>query len=114
MTHEHNCAGKVYGPGVFIPYECRHAGTVEEQGKWWCKQHAPSLVKARRKAREEAWQDKYAAERAEAQKRAEARLFEQTCAAVVRLTAVNLGMEPATLLDRLREGGLRKLLEASV
>lgn len=29
---------------------CMRAGVVEEGGKWWCKQHAPSAVKARRDA----------------------------------------------------------------
>lgn len=33
--------------------QCVHHGTVSENGKLWCKHHAPSLVKARGKARYE-------------------------------------------------------------
>lgn len=27
--------------------QCTNKGTIEENGKWWCKKHAPSIVQAR-------------------------------------------------------------------
>ena len=28
-------------------YKCHSNGTISENGKWWCKHHAPSFKKAR-------------------------------------------------------------------
>jgi hypothetical protein len=34
---------------------CRANATVQENGKWWCKRHAPSNVAKRGKAKSEQW-----------------------------------------------------------
>lgn len=43
---------------------CTRRGSVEEDGKWWCKQHAPSAQKARDDERNR----KYEAKRASRQR----------------------------------------------
>lgn len=45
----HPCSGEVWRK--FSNFRCSRPGTLEEGGKWWCKTHAPSLVKARNAAR---------------------------------------------------------------
>lgn len=35
--------------------QCSRRGIVEEDGVLWCKQHAPSVVRARDEAREDKW-----------------------------------------------------------
>lgn len=59
MTTYHDCAGQVFG--TYGDYPCSRRGALEEDGKWWCRTHAPSAVAARR-AKSQA---KYTAERAE-------------------------------------------------
>jgi hypothetical protein len=44
----------------FGGYMCRRKATVSEDGKRWCKQHAPSNIKAK----DIAWQKKYEREKA--------------------------------------------------
>lgn len=34
---------------------CDCAGTIQEDGEWWCKRHAPSKVAERKSAREKRW-----------------------------------------------------------
>lgn len=43
----HKCSANV-ASGSFRVQSCSRPGTVEEGGKWWCKQHAPSIQAARR------------------------------------------------------------------
>lgn len=45
------CAEHVYR-GNFQSGPCSRKGVVREEGKDWCKQHAPSAVKARHEAHE--------------------------------------------------------------
>ena len=62
MDKPDQCSKRVFtGSRVdFGGYMCRRKATVSEDGKRWCKQHAPSNVKARDIAR----QKKYDRERA--------------------------------------------------
>lgn len=54
-TDKHPCAGTVTEPGGWHDYSCTRSGTIEENGKWWCRQHAPSLIAEKRAAKEAAW-----------------------------------------------------------
>jgi len=59
---EVKCAGQVQGDDRWPKwYPCRNAGTIKEDGKCWCKIHAPSIVKARQNARDKKWRDKWKA-----------------------------------------------------
>ncbi len=50
------CEGETYDPsGWGHHYRCSRNGKLEENGKWWCKQHAPSSVKARGEASAARW-----------------------------------------------------------
>lgn len=51
------CAAEVWGGWHIHP--CTRAGRVKEGGKWWCKQHVPSLAKARTAERDRKWQEKW-------------------------------------------------------
>lgn len=44
---EHYCSATIYGPRV-QHWRCPRAGVVLRDGKWFCRQHDPSNVKARR------------------------------------------------------------------
>lgn len=54
---EHGCAERVYAEGAVFGGDCAREGKHREGGKWWCWQHCPSKVKARRDARRQKWQD---------------------------------------------------------
>jgi hypothetical protein len=48
MPDKPMCSDEVYDSfGFDHNYSCTRHGTVFEDGKWWCKQHSPSGVKAR-------------------------------------------------------------------
>jgi hypothetical protein len=47
------CSGRT-GRG-FHRYGCTKKGTLEHDGKWWCKQHHPPTVAAKAEARRTAW-----------------------------------------------------------
>jgi len=53
-TEKHLCAGHVYGDR--IDYPCSRNGSLHENGKWWCHQHAPSTIKAKRDAQDAAYE----------------------------------------------------------
>ena len=59
------CAKTVYG-GSWGGSLCVRKGVNLEGGEWWCKQHTPSLIKAKRAAASAAWQAKYESQRQEA------------------------------------------------
>lgn len=51
MTEKDKCGAQVNTPGVWSQtYRCQRNGSLFEEGKYWCKTHAPSSVKARRNA----------------------------------------------------------------
>ena len=55
-----NCAATVVNN--WNRYPCSRNGVVEEDGKWWCRQHAPSAVKARREKASARYNAKWEAE----------------------------------------------------
>lgn len=67
MTEKRQCAKSVWHPrgnwGHHVP--CQRNATVEEDGKWWCSTHAPSLAKARADKRYAEYQAARKAERDE-------------------------------------------------
>jgi len=52
---EHRCSGKVSSGSGWGSHQCSRKASVEEGGKWWCKQHLPSAEKARRETSEARW-----------------------------------------------------------
>jgi hypothetical protein len=48
---KHMCNGRVPASNGFGTVPCSRAGVIEENGKWWCRQHAPSAVTAKREKR---------------------------------------------------------------
>lgn len=62
MTKEkHQCAETgIYEPnGAFGGHKCRVNATIFEEGKWWCRYHAPSIVNAKREARNRRFEEQY-------------------------------------------------------
>lgn len=51
--------------GSYNAERCVRRGSVSENGKLWCKQHAPSLVKAKQEERDAKWRAKWDAKRKE-------------------------------------------------
>ncbi len=45
---EHRCAKRIWSHGGFNGRACQRPGVIEEDGKHWCHQHAPSAVSERR------------------------------------------------------------------
>lgn len=59
VVKKRKCSGQVWPTGRWPrPYACSNPATVEENGQWWCKSHAPSFVEQRRKKREAKWRAK--------------------------------------------------------
>lgn len=50
---KHSCSERVYSGARWdiSGHPCQRNGSVERDGKWWCKQHDPEAVKARREAK---------------------------------------------------------------
>jgi hypothetical protein len=73
---EHPCSARVSDGGRWASFHgCTRAGKVERDGRWWCAQHDPERVKAKRQAREDAYtaeRDKRAAIALRAQSLADA------------------------------------------
>lgn len=61
MSAAHPCAGRVWSGYGHHP--CRNNGKVEEDKKWWCRRHAPSIVQKQREARNAQWEEEWAAKR---------------------------------------------------
>lgn len=57
------CAKMVYSSGMFHGTMCSRAGTIERDGKLWCKQHDPERVAARRAAQAAKWDAEHQAQR---------------------------------------------------
>ena len=58
MKEKHQCSGQVYNSGGSWgnrSRQCTRNGTVEEDGKWWCRIHAPSLEAQRREGAYQKW-----------------------------------------------------------
>lgn len=63
-TPEHRCCGEVYDSLRWRSVQCKRSGVNEEGGKWYCKQHTPSLKKSSADAKHAAWKAKYDADQA--------------------------------------------------
>lgn len=56
MIESQRCAELVYSrAGWHGTPQCERTGKLFEDGKWWCRTHAPSSVAARRAEREAKW-----------------------------------------------------------
>lgn len=56
MSGEHRCFERLYGRDHgWRGIQCGRKGTVNEEGNWWCKTHAPSAVAARKAVRDARW-----------------------------------------------------------
>ena len=51
-TTTNRCSKRVYKSGEYGMNQCARNGVAEEEGKWWCRQHLPLAVKARREKHE--------------------------------------------------------------
>ena len=52
MSDKHPCAGRCIDREMWTnSYPCPRNGTLEHDGKWWCKQHHPPSVSARSEER---------------------------------------------------------------
>jgi hypothetical protein len=49
------CCAEVWPAGAWRFSRCSRVGVVEEGGKFYCRQHAPSAAAARREARGKKW-----------------------------------------------------------
>jgi len=54
MSEKHGCSGTAYSPDRFSrPMRCSRNGSIERDGKWYCKTHDPVAIAERdRLARE--------------------------------------------------------------
>jgi hypothetical protein len=58
-----HCSELVKGLGGWYSRECSRTATVKENGKNYCRQHAPSLVQARRAAQNKRWDETWSKRR---------------------------------------------------
>lgn len=56
MTDLTKCRAMVYDPRGFHRWQCSRKGHIEEEGKLWCKTHAPSTIAAKEKKADERYQ----------------------------------------------------------
>lgn len=63
-----NCGCRVLNGYEFYP--CSRKGKLYEEGKWWCTQHAPSTIQAKRERREARWTAEADTRRLERQRQA--------------------------------------------
>lgn len=47
MADKHQCCALVYGSDAWRSFPCSRAGTIEREGKWYCKMHDPVAKKER-------------------------------------------------------------------
>lgn len=67
------CAGVVRASGrrwIGGRKPCSNPGTLEHEGRLWCKQHHPPAVNAKQKAKDAAWNAKWDAEKREREQKA--------------------------------------------
>lgn len=57
------CVASVsFGGGSVSFHQCRWTASVQENGRWYCRLHAPSIVEAKRKAKNGKWEAEWKAE----------------------------------------------------
>lgn len=72
-TETVRCAGVVRASGrrwIGGRKPCSNSGTLEHEGRLWCKTHHPSAVDAKRKAKYAKWDAKWDAENREREQKA--------------------------------------------
>lgn len=55
------CAGRTYDNISRLFGRCQHNGSLEHDGKMWCKTHHPPTVEAKEKAKSAKWEAEYQA-----------------------------------------------------
>lgn len=59
-----NCSGMVWSADVWSrQYSCKLSGTIERNGRWYCKKHDPNGVEERRQKIDGIWKEKWELER---------------------------------------------------
>lgn len=91
------CVASVHNDYGFGFHRCVRRASVMEDGKWWCRQHAPSFEQARREASER----RYQAKRAVESLRDDVRALERVAGIVAREGFGPLGVWYDALLGRL-------------
>ena len=71
------CVEKIFDG--YRSYPCRRTGTVEYEGKWFCFQHNPVAVAARRNKRSNKWDAERAVEIAQADLHSAEKLLLEDC-----------------------------------
>lgn len=95
----HRCAKEVPSPGMTMYFHpCHRNGVHYENDKWWCRQHAPSIVAAKNAARHAKCEAKWKADK---QKQEEKKLREARRDACERACA-GLQDPEATIKDLVR------------
>ena len=59
MEEKRRCAVRVYRGKMATSSPCARNAAFFEDDEWWCKQHAPSSVEARRIARDAEWRRRW-------------------------------------------------------
>lgn len=90
MTDKERCSESVASPGSFGRFhQCTRRGLFSEGDKHYCKQHAPSAIGAKNKARNAKWDREQAIRKAEsAVSQAATKIVE----AVVRCNDIGVGL----------------------
>ena len=100
-SEDRRCSGQAWERGLAFGhhYRCTRNGTVHEDGKWWCRIHAPSLVKQKRDKQQAKYDARWHGQRDKAaylEKRAE--LLEELYATVEihleLIDAANIPLRP--------------------
>lgn len=55
MSGETRCAGRVWRSGRYMPSQCDKKGSLEHEGRMWCKAHHPPTVALKMLARDQKW-----------------------------------------------------------
>ena len=75
MSHTPTCVVRVFQSGMFSSFPCSRKATVQHNGDWYCWQHDPDRVAARRKASKEKSDKDWAAKEANWARNEACRLF---------------------------------------
>jgi len=99
------CSGQVYKRekawGInFQP--CKRIGVLEEDGRWWCRVHAPSLKKALREKRDRKWNALYEQKQADADKARLCQRIGEKVLTEIRLLETTQNIGEANWLTRLQ------------
>lgn len=79
------CAGRTYDGMHRGYYPCTRNGSLEHDGKLWCKTHHPPTVKAKEQARSAKWEAEYQARKENDRRQAIERELSKKALAWVRL-----------------------------